>query len=124
MQDLQSLKGEHMGRGQRPWEGFAAGWGGRGGPRSEPPPADDAAGWITGLLPDDWFTGRPEVTIDRDEIIIVGTLPEPAHNDGATEADRAAAEQGRIASFRESTRDRRIQLARQTEHRYRRKVAW
>ena len=24
---------------------------------AEPPPADDAAGWITGLLPDDWFTG-------------------------------------------------------------------
>jgi hypothetical protein len=90
----------------------------------EPPSADDAAGWITGLLPDDWFTGRPDLTIDRDEILILGTLPEPAHGDGATDADRAAAEQGRIAAFRESTRDRRIQLARQTEHRYRRKVAW
>jgi len=94
------------------------------GHRSEPPPTDDAAGWITGLLPDDWFTARPEITIDRDEIVIVGTLGEPAHAEGSTDADRAAAEQGRIASFRESTRDRRIKLARQTEHRYRRKVAW
>jgi hypothetical protein len=94
------------------------------GSRGEPPATDDTAAWITGLLPDDWFTTRPDVVIDRDEILIVGTLAEPAHADGATEADRAAAEQGRIASFRESTRDRRIQLARQTEHRYRRKVAW
>ncbi|HET8683941.1 MAG TPA: hypothetical protein VFM54_19030 [Micromonosporaceae bacterium] len=92
--------------------------------RGEPPAADDAAAWVTGALPDDWFTGRPEVVTDRDEIIIIGTLPEPAHADGATDADRAAAEQGRIASFREATRDRRIQVARQAEHRYQRKVGW
>lgn len=92
--------------------------------RDHPPSASDAPAWISGLLPDDWFTGQPEIVIDRDEILIVGTLPEPAHAEGATEADRAAAEQGRIAGFRESTRERRIKLARQTEHRYRRKVAW
>ena len=91
---------------------------------ADPPAADDAPGWITGLLPDDWFTGRPEVVIDRDEILITGTLAAPAHADGVNDAERAAAERGRIASWRESTRDRRIQLARQTEHRYRRKVAW
>ncbi|HET6212015.1 MAG TPA: hypothetical protein VFE14_03975 [Micromonosporaceae bacterium] len=113
-----------MGRGHHHWEGFTAGWGRSGGSRGEPPAADDAAGWITGLLTDDWFTARPEVRVDRDEIIILGQLAEPAHGEDATDADRAAAEQGRIASFRESTRDRRIQLARQTEHRYRRKVAW
>lgn len=106
------------------WEGVIGGWVGRGGSRGDPPPADDAAAWITGLLPDDWFTERPEVSIDRDEIIIIGRLAAPAHTEGSTDADTAAAEQGRIASFRESTRDRRIQLARQTEHRYRRKVAW
>jgi hypothetical protein len=111
-------------KGHRHWEGFASGWAGRGGGRGEPPAADDAAAWVTGLLPDDWFTARPEVRVDRDEIIVVGPLAEPTHAEGASEADRAAAEQGRIASFRERTRDRRIQLARQTEHRYRRKVAW
>jgi hypothetical protein len=95
----------------------------RGG-RGEPPSAEDAAGWITGLLPDDWFTGRPEVTIDRDEITILGTLAAPAHTGEATEADQASAEQGRISGFREETRDRRIGFARQIEHRYRRKVAW
>jgi hypothetical protein len=64
------------------------------------------------------------VTIDRDEIVIVGTLPAPTLADDAGDADRAAAEQGRIASFREGTRDRRIGIARQLEHRYRRKVGW
>jgi hypothetical protein len=80
--------------------------------------------WIGGALPTDWFTGAPEVTIDRDEIAIVGELSPPSLPDGASEADQAAAEQGRISAFREETRDRRIRLAQQLEHRYRRKVAW
>jgi len=98
-------------------------WAGGGG-RSEPPPAGDAAAWITGVLPDDWFTGPPEVTVDRDEILVVGRLPEPALGDDAAPSDRAAAEAGRIARHREATRDRRIRAAQQIEHRYRRKVAW
>jgi hypothetical protein len=128
-------------------KGFAAmlGFDPSRGSRQEPPPADDAAAWIAGAVPDDWFTGRPEVSIDRDEIIIVGTLPAPTLEEGAsaaargrsgaepeverpepgvTDADRAAAEGGRVAAYRESTRDRRIQIAQQLEHRYRRKVAW
>jgi hypothetical protein len=106
---------EHMRHFGGPW--------GRG-PRSEPPPADDASAWIIGALPDDWFLERPDVTIDRDEILIVGRLPEPALGEDASAADRASAEAGRIASFRESTRERRIGIARQAEHRYRRKVSW
>jgi hypothetical protein len=79
---------------------------------------------LTGALPDNWFTGPPDVTIDRDEILIVGRLAEPSLEDGASESDRAAAEQGRVSAFREETRDQRIRLAQQLEHRYRRKVAW
>jgi len=81
-------------------------------------------GWLTGRLPAEWFEGEPEVTIDRDEILIVGTLPAPKVDETASDADRAAAEQGRISTFREETRDRRIGIAQQLEHRYRRKVAW
>jgi hypothetical protein len=92
--------------------------------RGEVPPADDAVAWITGALPDDWFTERPEITIDRDEILIIGRLPAPSLGEDATPADRASAESGRIASWRESTRERRIGIARQAEHRYRRKVSW
>jgi hypothetical protein len=100
-------------------------WGrGRGGAHAEPPPTDDALAWIGGALPDDWFAAAPEVVIDRDEIVIVGTLAGPRVSETATDAERAAAEQGRIAAFREETRDRRVRLAQQLEHRYRRKVAW
>jgi hypothetical protein len=94
------------------------------GARTEPVSADDAKAWITGLIPDDLYAAPPEITIDRDEILIVGRLPEPALSPEPTDADRSAAESGRIAAFRESTRDLRIRLARQAEHRYERKVAW
>jgi len=104
--------------------GVGAGFFGGRGRAAEAPPTDDATAFIQGALPDDWFTAAPDVSIDRDEIIIVGGLPAPKLDEGATDADRAAAEQGRIAAFRESTRERRIQIARQLEHRYQRKVAW
>jgi hypothetical protein len=94
------------------------------GSRAEPPPADDAAAWVTGAVPDGWFTEQPEVVVDRDEIIIWGRVPEPGLGDEATDADRAAARSGRINQFREDTRDDRIRVARQVEHRYQRKVAW
>src|SRR5262252_2061140 len=73
--------------------------------RQEPPPADDAVAWITGIMPHGLFTAPPLA-------------------EGATEADTAAAEAGRISGFREETRDQRIRIARQIEHRYRRKMAW
>jgi hypothetical protein len=99
-------------------------WGGR----VEPPPADDVNAWLAGALPDGWFTGPAEVVVDRDEILIVGTLPAPtleaSDNADQTSADQATAEKGRISTFREETRERRIRIAQQIEHRYRRKVAW
>lgn len=88
------------------------------------PPADDAADWLAGRLPDEWFTGAPEVTVDREEIIIVGTLPAPETPADASDEARAAAESGRISRFREETRDRRIGIAQEAEARYGRKVAW
>jgi Arc/MetJ-type ribon-helix-helix transcriptional regulator len=78
-------------------------------------------------LPEGWFAGEPEVTVDREEILIVGTLPplgEEFADDDAGRANRAAAESGRIARFREQTREERVEVARQAEHRYQRKVAW
>ncbi|MFI5610624.1 hypothetical protein [Amycolatopsis sp. NPDC051903] len=100
------------------------GWKGRGGwQQGEAPSAEDAPAWFAGRLPDDWFTGGPEVAVDRDEIVIVGDLP-PLTGDYADDAARAAAEDGRISRFREDTRDERIEIARQAEHRYQRKVAW
>ena len=84
--------------------------------------------WFAGRLPDEWFTEPAEVIVDREEITIVGTLSAPeagpaeGEDDGAA-AVRAAAE-GRIKRFREQTREQRIEIAREAEHRFRRKVAW
>ena len=95
-----------------------------GGWQRDLPPADDVADWLAGRLPDEWFTGAPEVTVDREEIIIVGTLPAPETAADAGEDARAAAESGRISRFREETRDQRIGIAQEAEARYGRKVAW
>src|SRR6266536_2447171 len=100
------------------------GWkGGRGWQQAEVPSADDAAAWLGGRLLGGWFTVAPEVTIDREEIIIVGELA-PLTDEYADDAAKASAEAGRISRFREDTRDERIEIARQAEHRYGRKVAW
>jgi hypothetical protein len=93
--------------------------------------ADDAGageaevrGWFAGRLPDEWFTGTPDIVVDREEITIVGTLPEPEVSDAEDSAARGAAAEGRIRRFREDTRGRRIEIAREAEHRFRRKVSW
>jgi len=78
--------------------------------------------WLKGRLPDTWFTADPEVTVDRDEVTIVGTLEVPAVE--GDDIARQAAEAGRIQRFREQTRDERIGVARQLEHRFGRHVAW
>lgn len=106
-----------MGRGWGPGRGRGS-W-----QQTDLPPADDAGAWLTGRLPDGWFTGAPEVVVDREEILVVGTLPD-LEGEFADDAARSAAESGRISRFREQTRDERIEIARQAEHRYARKVAW
>ncbi|WP_460665841.1 hypothetical protein [Kribbella swartbergensis] len=81
-------------------------------------------GWLTGRLPSGWFEGEPELTIDRDEILIVGRIAAPEQKGDVSAAERSAAEEGRIKQFREDTRERRIEIARELEHATRRKVAW
>ena len=55
---------------------------------------NEIEGWFAGRLPDDWFEGAPEATIDREEIVVVGRLAAPDVSD--TDADGArAAESGR-----------------------------
>jgi Arc/MetJ-type ribon-helix-helix transcriptional regulator len=81
-------------------------------------------GWFTGRLPQEWFTGPVEVNIDREEIAIIGPLAAPETEEGVSDAERSAAVDGRIKAFREDTREHRISIAREAEHRFGRKVAW
>jgi hypothetical protein len=86
--------------------------------------APEVRAWFTGRLPGDWFTGTADIQADREEITVVGTLPAPETAEGASAAERAAAAEGRIRRFREETRGRRIEIAREAEHKFRRKVSW
>ncbi len=80
--------------------------------------------WLRGRLPDAWTSEPAHIAIDRDEITIMLTVTAPELDDDASDADRAEALAGRATGFREETREARMQIAREAEHRYERKVAW
>ncbi len=79
--------------------------------------------WFAGRLPAEWFTAPPAVRADREEITVIGTLPNPEAA-GSSEAEAAAAAEGRSRRFREETREHRIKIAREAEHKFGRKVSW
>jgi len=88
------------------------------------PTSDSAiAAWFAGRLPDGWFVEQPTVTVDREEIVVVGRLGEPATT-GLDDEGRATAAQARIQGFREDTRQARMRIADDAEARFGRKVAW
>lgn len=76
----------------------------------------------------DWFTPRitdlfadgATVTVDKEEITVVGPLPT------RSDTDEAATEPGgeSVADYRERTRAARIEIAREAEELFRRKVSW
>jgi hypothetical protein len=86
--------------------------------------SDELRGWFTGRLPEGWFSGAPTVTQDREEILVVGELPDVSAAKGASDAERAAARASRIEAFREDTRAVRMAIADDAENRFERKVAW
>jgi len=100
-------------------------------PTEENAAVDTAAeirGWCLDTLPDGWFAGPPDVTVDREEITVVGQLPplagEPADAGEAGEAEADAIAAGRSRRFREETREARIGIAREAERRFGRRVSW
>ncbi len=89
--------------------------------QADQPDATDAPDWIAGRLPEEWFAGDPEVIVDREEITVIGRLPDP---EGADTPESEARASGRAARFREQTRTERMRIADEAEARYDRKVAW
>ncbi|WP_059008941.1 hypothetical protein [Streptomyces specialis] len=85
---------------------------------------DELRGWVAGRLPDGLFTELVEVTADREEITVIGRIPDPQVSPGASAVEREAAREGRVAEFRSRTRDERSHVARSAERRFRRKVSW
>jgi hypothetical protein len=79
------------------------------------PDASDASERFHGRVPEAWFSAV-DVTVDREEILVVGTL-------AADDVSGAEAE-GRIGRYRSETRAERIEIALEAQERYQRKVSW
>ena len=106
-------EGGRRGRGGREGRGRRGGW-----QVADLPPADDAADWFRGRLPDAWFS-EIDVRTDREQITVIGTMTA----DQGAGADGAEAE-GRISRFRADTKAERIEIALEAQARYQRKVSW
>src|SRR6266545_3235552 len=83
---------------------------------------DELSGWFAGRIPADWFAGTPEVLSDRDEILVVGTLSDPELPSDATAEVAASARLARIDGFREDTREHRMRIAQEAQHRFGRRA--
>ena len=82
------------------------------------------SGWFAGRLPQDWQAAPADITVDREEITVRLSIPDVELGDDATDATRAEARAGRAKAFREETRGKRMEIAREAEHRYDVKVSW
>lgn len=87
--------------------------------QAQQPDIGDAAEWFAGRLPQDWFDGDPAVIVDREEVTVIGKLPESEQND-----ESEARASGRVSRFREETRSERMTIADEAQDRYGRKVSW
>ena len=67
---------------------------------------------ISPMIPGGWFDGPPRLTVDDDEILIVGTLAQGGPGDGDPTA------------FREATRAARMEIADRVQPATGRSVAW
>lgn len=85
---------------------------------------EELQGWFAGRLPAGWFVAAPEVSADREEILVVGILGDPELPKDASPETAAAAREARIDGFREDTRGERMRIANEAQHRFGRKVSW
>jgi hypothetical protein len=85
--------------------------------------AQTIAGWFAGRLPEGWFSGT-EVTVEGDQVIVIGRLADLELAPDASAEMRAGAAAGRITRFREETRGQRIAIAREAEHKFEKHVTW
>ena len=85
---------------------------------------DELVGWFAGRLPDAWFIATPDVSIDREEILVVGEIAAVDRAGSTTDGAQAAARASRVERFREETRGERMAIAEDAQHRFRKVVSW
>ena len=82
------------------------------------------AAWFAGRVPEGWFQGSPHITIDSDEIQVVGTLAPPQVPESAGPDEMRVAQQARISGFREESRSTRMHMADEAQRAFLRRVSW
>ena len=85
---------------------------------------DEIQGWFAGRITAGWFDGAPEVRADREEILVLGQIGDVELGADASDAARAAARSSRVEVFREETREARMAIAEDAQHRFGRAVSW
>ncbi|MDQ6771729.1 MAG: hypothetical protein M3024_01875 [Candidatus Dormibacteraeota bacterium] len=89
---------------------------------------EETAVWLRSRLPADWFTGPAEVATDADEIVVIGTLPEPELAAGpgfdGAEPVGSAARASAAQRFRDESRPARVRIAQEVEQRFGRRLSW
>jgi len=81
-------------------------------------------GWFAGRLPEEWKSAAPRITVDREEITVVLTVADAELGQDASAITAAETRAGRAQAFREDTREARMEIAREAQHRFERKVSW
>jgi hypothetical protein len=83
--------------------------------------ASEITKWFRKQIPGSWFAAPAEARIDREEILVIGSLTaEAATESGA----QALAEKTAILNFREVSREDRVEIAQRAEALFSRKVSW
>ena len=86
--------------------------------------------WFKKRLPEDWysfnegFDSEMQVLADRDEIVLIGPLPEPETDADADEDAIETARRATVKSWRQQTRDKRIEVAADAQERFGKHVSW
>jgi hypothetical protein len=81
---------------------------------------DEIKGWLAGRIPGEWGATVADVQMDPQEILVTVKLKDVE----GVEGDLEAARLGRIQQFRETTRDPRIQISQEAQHKFNRVVSW
>lgn len=80
------------------------------------------SGWFAGRLPAEWQPA--DVRVDKEEVVVVLTTADVELDGDVSDAARAEARAGRASAFREETRELRMEIAQEAQHRFERKVSW
>jgi hypothetical protein len=81
-------------------------------------------GWFAGRLPAEWQVEAPRITVDREEITVVLTIDDASVASDASDVEASETRAGRARAFREDTREARMEIDREAQHRFDRKVSW